>query len=206
MYFKSKRGKPVTDIMVKKIKDIVYDINDVIIVMVILACAVLLIINRIEIIMAYPHGDDSSILLAEEEKTKTNSGRDQPDTTDSDYISDNANDASSDDNDDADSEQGEGSSDSDSYGPHENGEQQGSNMQPAPPTAEQEYPYPIYVAFGETAAQIAQKLLDAGIINDKNDFYDAIIAAGAERKLLAGSFTIPRNSSPDDVVRILTGG
>ncbi|MDR0569764.1 MAG: endolytic transglycosylase MltG, partial [Clostridiales Family XIII bacterium] len=73
-------------------------------------------------------------------------------------------------------------------------------------SAVDEYPFAVYINYGETAAQIAQKLLDGGIINDKNEFYDALIAAKAERKLLAGSFVIPRGSAPADIVRILTGG
>ena len=191
--------------MLKKIKDIVYDINDVIIVMAILACAVLLIINRIEIIMAYPHSGDSAVLLAESERAKSNNGGDQSVATDSDNNSDNTNNASNDDGVNADDEQGDGSNDSDFYNSQGNGEQQGNSTQQAPPAVE-EYPFSLYVAFGETAGQIAQELVDAGIINDKNEFYDAISRANAERKLLAGSFTIPRNASPDEVVRILTGG
>ena len=189
------------DAVVKKIKDIIYDINDVIIVLVILACAVLLIVNRIEIIMAYPMNGDPSVIIAEAP------GDDHLKTIGDGSVSDYNKDS-----DGGENGQGDGSVDGQDDGsqtPDMNPSQTGEGQSPEPAATEQptgDAPYSLYVAYGETAGQIAQKLLDAGIISNKDDFYDAIIAAKAERKLLAGSFIIPKNSTMAEVVTILTGG
>jgi hypothetical protein len=65
--------------------------------------------------------------------------------------------------------------------------------------------YSLYIAYGETAAQIAQKLLDSGLIKDNNEFYDALLAADAATRLQAGSFIITEGATPAEIVNILTG-
>ncbi|MDO4553334.1 MAG: aminodeoxychorismate lyase, partial [Bacillota bacterium] len=57
---------------------------------------------------------------------------------------------------------------------------------------------------GSTGADIAQLLIDAGLITEANEFYNAVIAAEADTRLQAGDFTIPAGATPEQVVNILT--
>lgn len=63
----------------------------------------------------------------------------------------------------------------------------------------------ITVAAGDAAATIADKLLAAGAITDKQAFLSEVMAAGADSKLKIGTFTIPAGSSASEIIAILVG-
>lgn len=62
----------------------------------------------------------------------------------------------------------------------------------------------IHIEYGATGSQIAQKLVDAGLLENTAAFYSAVSAAGADTKLQAGSFKIPSNATPAQIIQIIT--
>jgi len=63
----------------------------------------------------------------------------------------------------------------------------------------------ITIAAGDIASTIADKLLAAGAITDKQAFLAEVDAQNAASKLKQGTFTIPAGSSAKDIVSILVG-
>jgi hypothetical protein len=161
------------------IKDIFYNKNDVLIALVIVLVAGYVIVDRIGVIMDYP--SMLTAIAAEQNgevvpENPDNNGVD-PDTP----VSDNP------------------------------GVEDPAVDPPAPnPVAEQTTGEPtvqqvsIHIESGATGSQIAQKLVDAGLLENRDAFYDAVAAAGAETKLQAGSFKIPSNATPAEIIRIIT--
>ncbi|MDR3295291.1 MAG: endolytic transglycosylase MltG [Clostridiales Family XIII bacterium] len=175
----------------QKIKDIFYDTNDVIVALIIIALAALLIWNRIGVILSYPAsgtggsavyggGADTDGAAADEADAGRGGGVDLA-------VGDGA--ASGTDADvsesGADGAEADGTNDA------------GASGEPVQ--------FSFYIAYGETAAQIAQKLLDAGLISSNNEFYDALLVANAATRLQAGTFIIEAGTSPAEIVAILTG-
>ncbi len=78
-----------------------------------------------------------------------------------------------------------------------------------PPTASNTPPatgaeIKVTLPFGSTGDAIANILISSGLIAQKSDFMSAVAAAGAEKKLKAGTFKIPAGSTPAQVVAIIT--
>jgi len=63
----------------------------------------------------------------------------------------------------------------------------------------------ITVSAGDAASTIADKLLAAGAITDKQAFIAEVLSEGADSKLKMGTFTIPAGSSFADIIKILVG-
>ena len=61
----------------------------------------------------------------------------------------------------------------------------------------------ITVNAGDSASTIADKLLAAGAITDKQAFLADVVAQGADSRLRAGTFTIPAGSSHLEIIAIL---
>lgn len=156
-----------------RLKDIIYDKNDILIALIIVLLAGLLIHNRIEVIMDYPSvlAAETSIEVSEENPAPIEN--ENPPVT-------------------------EGSSETEEPAETEN------------PVAEQTAGEPtvsqvsIYIEYGATGSQIAQILIDSGLIESSSQFYSAVEAAGADTKLQAGSFKIPSNATPAEIIRIIT--
>lgn len=62
----------------------------------------------------------------------------------------------------------------------------------------------ITIPSGSSSDKIAQILMDAGLVSSKSAFTNAVVAADADRKLKAGTFTIPAGSTAAQVVAIIT--
>ena len=62
----------------------------------------------------------------------------------------------------------------------------------------------IIIQPGENSDQIADKLIAAGAITDKNTFYAKLDELGIASKIQEGSFEIPAGSSLEVVCRIIT--
>ena len=73
--------------------------------------------------------------------------------------------------------------------------------QAPPPSAD----VTITINAGDAASIIADKLLAAGAISDKQAFLAEVEAQGAASKLKQGTFTIPAGSSISDIIKILVG-
>ncbi|MEA4986916.1 MAG: hypothetical protein VB095_02570 [Anaerovorax sp.] len=166
-----------------KLKDILYDKNDILVVLIIIAIAALIISNRIDAIMAYPQ-----IVLAQDESEKKEPVlvSDLTDSNDSNDAKDNNKESEKEKPAEASSDKSNNNAD--------------ANQTTAEPT---EVNYSVYIESGSTGSKIAQTLIDCGLIKDKNEFYDAVSSANAESKLKAGNFIIPEGSTPAQIVQIL---
>jgi len=74
--------------------------------------------------------------------------------------------------------------------------------EPPPPGAAE---VKITINAGDAASTIADKLLQAGAISDKQAFLSEVDAQGVASKLKQGTFTIPAGSSIKDIISILVG-
>lgn len=63
----------------------------------------------------------------------------------------------------------------------------------------------ITVNAGDAASTIADKLLTAGAITDKQAFLADVMEQRADSRLKMGTFTIPAGASHSDIIKILTG-
>jgi hypothetical protein len=165
----------------QKFKDIFYNTNDLIVALVIIALAAFLIWDRIGVILDYPEARERGSAYSGGEITLAGDENTAEDRNGADALP----------------------------GADESGE-----TVPMAPDADGEAPasdgaaeptqYSLYVAYGETAAQIAQKLLDSGLIKDDAEFYDALMKADAATRLQAGTFIIAEGAAPAEIVGILT--
>ena len=73
------------------------------------------------------------------------------------------------------------------------------------PPAQQAGSVQIVVNAGDAASVIADKLLAAGAISDKQAFLSDVMAQKADSRLKMGTFTIPAGASHADIIAILTG-
>ncbi len=165
--------------IMNKLKDILYDKNDLLVVVVILAIAALIIFNRVDAIMAYPQ-----TMLAENEADK-----DEPVLSSDLTGNEDPQNPNTDENKPADAPS--------------NGEGVDKNTDQTPADSSN-VNYSVYIEAGSTGLKIAQTLVDCGLIKDKAAFINAVTAASAENKLKAGNFIVPAGSTPAQIVQILT--
>ena len=69
--------------------------------------------------------------------------------------------------------------------------------------ADSEEPATFVVESGQSTGVIADNLLEAKIITDKQAFLNAVNAKEAATKLKAGTFQIPAGATPEEIVDIL---
>ena len=177
---------------VKRFKDLVYDYNDIVVALLIVAVAGAIIAWRIGVIADYP-----KYLAAIHAGQEQDPGFDDLDLTEIE-TDDNLNENPDEIETDPDVKT--------PAGPESETEQSGG--QTTPPVASGVFKTKNEAAFtvpaGVTASKIAQLLYDAHLVESKEAFLSAIARANAETHLKAGTFTVPAGSTADDVVRILT--
>lgn len=163
----------------KALKDIFYDLNDIMVALIILAVAGLVIVTNIDSILDYPSSVSAEVQEPERE-TPTIYAENPPITNDitSGAITGNE----------------EGDSDQNTTGGGVTGN----------PGTGEVVKYSVYINSGETGDQIADKLISVGLFKDRQQFSNAVTAAGAEGKLRAGEFIIPSDSTPAEVISIIT--
>lgn len=166
----------------KKIKDIFYDMNDILVALIIVAVAALVIYSNIDSILAYP-SQMAEEIQTPEDQTPTNyaenpplQGPDSNDSTDQSTTGSGIN--------------GQTPEGEDAQGQPGNSEDKPEN-------------YSIYINTGSTGEQIAELMISVGLFKDKHEFYNAVAAAGAEGKLQAGNFIIPSDATPAEVIAII---
>jgi len=77
---------------------------------------------------------------------------------------------------------------------------------PPPPSApDNAADITITINAGDVASTIADKLVAAGVISDKQAFLAEVDAQGAASKLKQGTFKIPAGSSISEIIAILVG-
>ena len=177
--------------MMKKIKDVFYNMNDILVAVVIVALAAFVIVSNIDSILAYPSSIAEDIKVPEQE-------------TPTDYAENPASDEPES-GDDTTDQQGSTDSDSDQQSPDGGGVsgQEGTAGQQNS-DGEKVENYAVYINSGSTGAQIADILIEVGLIKDRQEFYNAVAAAGVEGKLKAGNFIIPSDATPAEVISIIT--
>jgi hypothetical protein len=169
-----------------KIKDFIYDKNDLLIALLIVAVAAYIILAKIDVIMAYPQ-----TLIAEGSAGSGNIMVTPPDTSVKPPKT----------------LEGDGRETEADPGQTEVPPDTGDDN---PPTSSQTTGEPtisqvsIYIEYGATGSEIAQLLIDSGLIDSKQVFYDAVTAAGADTRLQAGNFKIPSNANPAEIIKIIT--
>ncbi|MBR0597635.1 hypothetical protein [Sinanaerobacter chloroacetimidivorans] len=191
----------------KKLKDILYDMNDILVALVIIALAAFVIVGRIDSILAYPSTltaqveteEDSDVPPSYQTPDQSNAGDSDSDDTDSNNgdPSDSDNDSGEEDKPDQPSS-GNGTNSNEGQG----SKGQGSNDQGS--SGADTGNISVTIEPGSTASKIADVLIGKGLFENRQQFYDAVAAASADTKLKAGTFTIPSNATPAEVVTILT--
>ena len=171
----------------KKLKDIFYDLNDIMVALIIVAVAALTIVTNIDSILNYPASIAAEIQLPEE-KVPTSYAENPP-------VNDPASGDAADD--DQGTTTGAGIDDQGATGG-------GTSGNEGTGTTGEVVNYSIYINYGDTGDKIADLLIGVGLIEDRQQFQSAVAAAGAEGKLQAGNFIIPSDATPAEVISIIT--
>ena len=170
----------------KKIRDFIYDYNDIFVALLIIAIAAVVIVWRVNSIMDYPN------YVAEK------GGNNPVQTADVNLDDVDLSKAPVDEN---------LNSDPENVGteePAENTEAPAENTDSSTP-APTETPKPsgkFEVPKGSSADKVGDLLVQAGYISSKADFMSAI--SGKETKIKAGTFTIPEGSTAAQIADIIT--
>jgi hypothetical protein len=158
-----------------KIKDTLYDINDILIAVLILCCAVLIIFSRVNAIMTFP------------EKTAYEQGSqggriqiDVPEGPEADEVFPGAEDGAGDDD-------------------------VSEEEPAAPADGVKHTAFSLYIAPGESMTEVAGDLVKLGFFEDTQDFINTLLKHNAGTKVQAGEFVLPADSTKDDIVKIITG-
>lgn len=165
-------------------RNFLYNKSDLIVALFIIVIAGLIIWSRVDAIMAYPSGVDTELLLNNQTNQQGDDAQTLPDGEAS------GTDAGSDQNA---GEQNESETDS--------GDGAGSENTAGTTTA----PVQFTITLGQTTAVIAENLFNAGLVSSQEVFLDEVTAQGAEKRLRAGTFTIPAQATVQEIVRILAG-
>lgn len=179
-----------------KIKDFIYDKNDLLVALAIVALAALIIVFRVDTIMAYPSSKGESKPPVSEVKPPINE-----DTSMGGSIEDDDQDQDLDQ--EGDDQEGEAGQGGEQEG-QENDDQSQGEETPPDNKVEGEGLVSIYIESGSTGSDIARLLVNAGLVETREDFYNAVREAGADTKLKAGNFKIPAKASPSEIVQIIT--
>jgi len=205
--------------MMKKLKDIFYDFNDILVALIIIAAAALVIANNIDSIMAYPASVSGDIEISEDGPTiyAENPSNTDPGNGAAGGSGDGAtgSDGQTGDGQNPEGQNSDGqvaggntgqngigggvSGNPGTDGADSSGISGGSGSEPVQPVNIQ-----ISIPAGSSGDRIADILIGAGLIRDKQQFNQAVVAAGAEGKLRAGDFVIPSNATPAEIISILT--
>jgi len=167
----------------KKIRDFIYDYNDIFVALLIIAVAAVVIIWRVNSIMDYPN------YVAEK------GGNNPVQTADADLSNVDLTPTQVDENLNTEPE---------NTSP-EDGEEPGTEGEDPQTEAPAETPKPsgkFEVPKGSSADKVGDLLVQAGYISSKSEFMSAI--SGKETKIKAGTFTIPEGATAAQIADILT--
>ncbi|MBE6032535.1 MAG: endolytic transglycosylase MltG [Clostridiales bacterium] len=190
-----------------KLKDMFYNHNDIVIACVIVLIAALVIVTRVDVLMGYPSMAAQQAIADAEANLPADPIPSVGDIEDPDGELSGS--IEGDDPVNGDEPTG---GEGDTPEPPVVDEPPVTEPEPQPepqPEPEPEGPTPgtpvtVTIPSGSTGADVAQALLDAGLISSKDEFYKAVVEAEADTKLQAGTFDIPAGSSLDEIVKILT--
>ena len=174
----------------KKIKDLIYDYNDIFVALLIIAVAGAIIFWRVTNIMAYPD------YLAGKEQTQTGevdfSEVDLTPTEVEDF-NENPEDIST----ETPGEEGQ----SGEQTPAENPSGESGGVTPVQPDANGKIT--VEIPKGSSAGGIAKILKQAGLIEDTDAFMETVEKLGATMKMKYGTYKIPQGSTAEEIIDIL---
>ncbi|MCQ2561654.1 MAG: endolytic transglycosylase MltG [Clostridia bacterium] len=174
----------------KKIKDLIYDYNDIFIALMILALAAMVILWRVTGIMDYSkyvnkhnptHHSQVDFTDVDLTQTEVEEFNENPEEFNSESSGQEA---------EAPQEQQPAETGSEEPQPQEGGQQTATDKS-------------IVIPAGSAGTKIAEILVQNGLIESSDQFLSAVTAKQAEKKLKAGTFTIPAGSTVDQIVDIL---
>ena len=177
-----------------KIKDLVYNLNDVFVALAIIAVAGFIILWRVGVIMDYPAYAAS---LKKETVTQADVNFADVDLTPG-KVDENLN---------------NNPENFDAQQPEENQQPEGQDVQPEQPeknegevqqgaTVSQETKFEIPA--GSSCDKIGTLLEEQGLIASKSEFIKQVVAKKADTKIKTGKFTIPAGATLDDIIAIIT--
>jgi len=163
-----------------RIKNFLYDTNDIIVVVLILVCAAFVIATRVDAILLYPErviaaGDGVSGQVRSLPETIP-----EPELPVSDTIVE-----------DDESEDGELTDDEQTV------DEQAENP-------DEPLNYSLYISYGQSMNEIADNVVKLGFFESRQEFLQFIDQKNASQKVQSGEFIIPAHSTKDEVIRIIT--
>ena len=171
----------------KKIKDLIYDYNDIFVALLIIAVAGAIIFWRVTNIMAYPdyisgktQSQTGEVDFSDVDLTPTNV----------DDINENPEDITTDT-----SEEGQGEQTPTDESPAEDPTQTAQT--------DAEGNYVVEIPKGSSALGIARILKAQGIISDEDAFMEKVEELDATMKMKYGTYKIPQGSSAEQIINIL---
>ena len=182
-----------------RIKDFLYDKNDVLVALIVLSLAAFVIFTRVEAIMAYP---EKMALASVPENNQTLPPQERPNLPPHDETLPYEN------GDEDGNENGYENGHENGYGEGYNGEEpytEPNGDTDANDTEETAVAFSLYIASGQSMASVGRDLVSLGLFESEQQFSAALIEHNAAHRVRAGSFVIPRGSSHEDVIRIITG-
>ncbi|MCR5481262.1 MAG: hypothetical protein K6F52_00485 [Clostridia bacterium] len=178
----------------EKLKDILYDKNDILIAFLIVAVAALVIVLRVNAIMDYPQ---LLIAQAKENAAQADAENQSGDSADtgvssqsgesSDYEMPNLAGADSD-----------NASEGKSTDTEKKAATSGKNASSA--KSEQ---YSVYINYGETLYTVGEKFAGIGLFDSADDFVKMVERKGVATKIQAGNFIIPADATEEEVIECL---
>ena len=174
------------DEKMNKLKNMLYDTNDILVAMLILCCAALVIATRVNAIMTYPER------IAFDQRTRISSTQDSGSSVNVVLVY----------NDDV--ATSELPFDEDVDGGTLEGAMlpnDGNDATPATPHSA----FTLYIEYGESMNQVGRDLVALGLFEDTPDFFSYLNNHNAASKVQSGNFVIPADSTKDDIIRIITG-
>ena len=158
-----------------KIKNFLYDTNDIIVAAIVICCAALVITVRVDAIMSYPEralieqGSQGGGLRPEIHEPQDPYEPVAPEE------------------------------------PGEPGEPGEGDEDPADDPAEEVVNHSLYIAFGQSMNTIADNLIQLGFFENRQDFTATVERLNAGQRIQAGTFIIPSDSTKEKVIEIISG-
>ncbi len=186
-----------------KIKDLIYNMNDILVALMILAAAAFIIYWRVGAIMDYP---------AYAASQKSVERKAESDFTDIDLTP-----GAVDENLNKDPEHFDANTGENTEPPREGEAQQPAENTEPPKEGESQPPVPqsggefltkaevkFTIPAGSSCDKIGSLLFQQGLVESKEAFVKEVIAQKADTKLQTGTFTIPAGSNMNDIIKIIT--
>jgi len=169
-----------------RIKDFLYDINDIIIAVLILAIATLIILVRINTIMVYPE-----LTATPPDAAGGGISAGEPASTGADATA-------------TDNETGDNTNTGDQGAAEGDGMTGGTGASVSPDGTVEHTAFSLYIAYGESMSNVGDDLAKLGFFDSSQDFLTALDTRNAGSKVQAGEFVLPANATKDDIIRIIT--